>query len=262
VGLLGSLAPIAAEVNASLALGDPSINVRHGRRVEAFRGVLARPKSTLARGGQQAGDLLIMHFIELAPLAAVPRTIGTQRSFRISISSGEASTLTETMVARLARADGVMVSVDGTSLYHEGRAAGMIYQATLRRELHQSVGLEWAPVDPSIGMAELAGVDRDTITAWSRRSSQLREWATHNLQIVDQPLTAAQLAAAQKATRPAKPEELAWMQLVAQWRADPRSLRRSTRSAAHRSAHLLQHRAHPGCGREDRQGRVHPRRPR
>jgi conjugative relaxase-like TrwC/TraI family protein len=64
---------------------------------------------------------------------------------------------------RQARADGQLVSVDGTSLYHEARAAGVIYQATLRRELHQSMGLVWAPVDPSTGMAELAGVDRDTI---------------------------------------------------------------------------------------------------
>jgi conjugative relaxase-like TrwC/TraI family protein len=125
---------------------------------------------------------------------------------------------------RQARADGVMVSIDGTSLYHEARAAGVIYQATLRRELHHSLGLEWADVDPSTGMAEVAGVDRETITAWSRRSTQLREWAAHNLQVVDQPLTAAQLAAAQKATRPAKPEELAWAQLVAQWRADVRGL--------------------------------------
>jgi conjugative relaxase-like TrwC/TraI family protein len=125
---------------------------------------------------------------------------------------------------RQARADGVMVSIDGTSLYHEARAAGVIYQATLRRELHQSLGLEWAPVDPATGMAELAGVDRDTITAWSRRSTALREWAAHNLQIVDGPLSAAQLAAAQKATRPAKPEELAWTQLLAQWRADARGL--------------------------------------
>jgi hypothetical protein len=102
---------------------------------------------------------------------------------------------------RQARADGQLVSIDGTSPYHEGRAAGVIYQATLRRELHQSLGLEWAPVDPSTGMAELAGVDRDTITAWSRRSTALREWAAHNLHIVDGPLSAAQLAAAQKARR-------------------------------------------------------------
>ena len=37
-------------------------------------------------------------------------------------------------------------------------------------------------------------------------------------------MSAAQLAAAQKATRPAKPEELAWAQLSEQWRADARGL--------------------------------------
>ena len=125
---------------------------------------------------------------------------------------------------RQARADGHIVSIDGTSLYHEAKAAGVIYQATLRRELHQSMGFEWAPIDPSTGMAELAGVDRDTITAWSRRSTQLREWAAHNLTVVDSPFSAAQLATAQKATRPSKPEELAWAQLVEQWRADARGL--------------------------------------
>lgn len=123
---------------------------------------------------------------------------------------------------RQARADGRMVSLDGTSLFHEARAAGVIYQATLRHELHQSLGVEWAPVDPSTGMTEIAGVDRDTIRAWSQRSTQLREWAAHNLVSVDGPLSAAQLAAAQKATRPAKPEELAWSALREQWRADAR----------------------------------------
>jgi conjugative relaxase-like TrwC/TraI family protein len=125
---------------------------------------------------------------------------------------------------RQPRADGRLVSIDGTSLYHEARAAGVIYQATLRRELHQSLAIEWEPVDPATGMAEVAGVARDSITAWSRRSSQLREWAAHNLVSVDGPLSAAQLAAAQKATRPAKPEELAWSQLQEQWRADARGL--------------------------------------
>jgi conjugative relaxase-like TrwC/TraI family protein len=126
---------------------------------------------------------------------------------------------------RQARADGVLVSIDGTSLFHEAKAAGVIYQATLRRELHRSLGFEWAPVDPGTGMAELAGVDRASITAWSRRSSQLRDWAAHHLSVQDAPLSAAQLAAAQKATRPAKPEELAWGELLRQWRIDVRGVR-------------------------------------
>ena len=77
------------------------------------------------------------------------------------------------------------MSIDGTSLYHEANAAGVIYQATLRRELHRSLGLEWAPVDPQTGMAEIAGIDPESITAWSQRSSALREWAANNLVVVD-----------------------------------------------------------------------------
>ncbi|MDX1893398.1 MobF family relaxase [Mycolicibacterium sp. 050158] len=124
---------------------------------------------------------------------------------------------------RQARSDGKLVSLDGTSLIHEARAAGMIYQATLRRELHLSVGIEWAPVDPSTGMADIAGITPKMIKAWSKRSTQLREWAANNLVIDDgRGVTQGQLAAAQKATRPAKPEHLAWAELRQQWANDGR----------------------------------------
>ena len=145
---------------------------------------------------------------------------------------------------RQARADGQLVSIDGTSLYHEARAAGVIYQATLRRELHQSMGLEWAPVDPSTGMAELAGVDRDTITAWSRRSSQLREWAAHNLKVVE----AARCRRRSWRPRrkpPARPNPKSWpgprcwcsgapMSAACSWTAHP-STRRARRGARQRT---------------------------
>lgn len=100
--------------------------------------------------------------------------------------------------------------MDGTSLYHEAKAAGVIYQATLRRELHRSLGLEWAPVDPQTGMAEIAGIDPKTITAWSQRSSALREWAADNLTVVDaaKGLSAAQLGAAQRP--PVRPSPSSW----------------------------------------------------
>ena len=46
-----------------------------------------------------------------------------------------------------------------------------------------------------------------------------------NLVVVDGEPTAAQIAAAQKATRPPKPETLAWEELKEQWRADERGLK-------------------------------------
>ncbi|MCU1701125.1 MAG: ATP-dependent exoDNAse [Mycobacterium sp.] len=125
---------------------------------------------------------------------------------------------------RQPRADGILVSIDSKSLYHEAKAAGMIYQATLRQILHVERGFEWAPVEPHSGMAEIAGITTDDITAWSQRSTRLREWARDNLVVVDGEPTAAQLAAAQKATRPTKPEALAWQELKADWHADARGL--------------------------------------
>ncbi|WP_369736410.1 MobF family relaxase [Mycobacterium servetii] len=122
-----------------------------------------------------------------------------------------------------ARNDGALVSIDSKSLHHEAKAAGIIYQATLRHYLLQSVGLEWGPIDPHTGMAEVAGVAGDTIRAWSQRSTQLRAWAEENL-VVDEEAgaTAAQLAAGQKATRPAKPEHLSWGELKNLWAKDQR----------------------------------------
>ena len=83
---------------------------------------------------------------------------------------------------RQARADGTLVSLDGTSLYHEARAAGIVYQATLRRELTRMIGIEWGEVDPRTGMADIAGANRGDLTSWSQRATQLREWASGHLQ--------------------------------------------------------------------------------
>ncbi len=125
---------------------------------------------------------------------------------------------------RQPRADGALVSIDSKSLHHEAKAAGIVYQAVLRHELHAERGFEWNRVDEHSGMAEIAGVDTDSIKAWSRRSTRLREWARDNLVVVDGEPTPAQKAAAQKATRPAKPESLAWSALKDQWRGDDRGL--------------------------------------
>lgn len=125
---------------------------------------------------------------------------------------------------RQARADGVLVSLDSKSLHHEAKAAGVIYQAVLRHELHVERGIEWRDVDERSGMADIAGVTQKCVKAWSRRSTRLREWARDNLVVVDGEPNAQQLAAAQKATRPAKPESKPWEELKAEWRADARGL--------------------------------------
>ena len=97
-------------------------------------------------------------------------------------------------------------------------------------------------------MAEIAGVDPRDIKAWSQRSTRLREWARNNLVVVDGEPTAAQLAAAQKATRPTKPESLAWAELktaVARRRARPAPGPRRTLRGAHRAPRTQAHRTRP-----------------
>jgi conjugative relaxase-like TrwC/TraI family protein len=133
---------------------------------------------------------------------------------------------------RQTRADGTLVSIDSKSLFHEAKAAGIVYQAVLRHELHTERGVEWSAVDPFTGMAEIAGVTKKCIKAWSQRSTRLREWAHNHLVVVYGEPTAQQLAAAQKATRPAKPESKSWAELKEDWRADARGLKLD------RTAHL------------------------
>ena len=64
-----------------------------------------------------------------------------------------------------ARADGTLVSIDSKSLFHEAKAAGIVYQAALRHELYAELEVEWSPVDPFTGMAEIADVTK----AWLKR---------------------------------------------------------------------------------------------
>lgn len=178
---------------------------------------------------------------------------------------------------RQARADGRLVSIDGTSLFHEARAAGIVYQATLRHELHRLAGVEWGSVDPATGMAEIAGITPETITAWSQRSTQLRAWAAAHLSVVEHPaelengpadgrgtgpaagLSQAQLAAAQKATRPRKPESIAWPELRAGWRADRRGFRVS-RDAQRQALDARERSARQAAARVGRTGVVVDRR--
>jgi conjugative relaxase-like TrwC/TraI family protein len=149
---------------------------------------------------------------------------------------------------RQARADGRLVSIDSKSLYHEARAAGIVYQAVVRHELWAERGTEWN-VDERSGMGEIAGITKRCVRAWSQRSSQLRDWARDNL-VVEGEASAQQLATAQKATRPKKAESTSWGELTAQWRADTRGL--EIDRAAHTAARAARENDHRERGTRPR----------
>ena len=88
-------------------------------------------------------------------------------------------------------------TLDARVTYHHARTAGFLYQAVLRSELGQRLGVTFGPVVN--GVAEIEGVDRDLIRAFSTRrvaiEQKLAEWGTDSA-------TAAQYAALE--TRPDK----------------------------------------------------------
>lgn len=148
---------------------------------------------------------------------------------------------------KVARADGRMVAIDSQSMYHEAKAAGMLFQKSMRDRLSAALGIEWEDVDPHTGVAEIKGYTRETIKAFSRRSSALMDWARANLDTFSNLDTAAAaeagdhgatdadaaakearqrldwLDSAQKATRHKKLETLHYDELREQWQNDERS---------------------------------------
>ena len=106
---------------------------------------------------------------------------------------------THVLVANVGRTsdDGVWRTLDGRQLYLHAKTAGYLYQSHLRDELTRELGVDWQPV--TNGYADIAGVPRDVIEAFSRRRAQILE---HLEEVGHDSAAAAQVATL--ATRPAK----------------------------------------------------------
>jgi conjugative relaxase-like TrwC/TraI family protein len=73
---------------------------------------------------------------------------------------------------KLRCADGIWRTIDGHELFHHKKAAGVLYQAALRAELHSRLGVQFGA--PSAhGQAEILGVPKELMTAWSKRAAQI-----------------------------------------------------------------------------------------
>jgi conjugative relaxase-like TrwC/TraI family protein len=73
---------------------------------------------------------------------------------------------------KLLCADGIWRTIDGHELFHHKKAAGVLYQAALRAELHTRLGVVFGA--PSAhGQAEILGVPKEVMAAWSKRTAQI-----------------------------------------------------------------------------------------
>ena len=81
---------------------------------------------------------------------------------------------THVLVANLGRGpDGRWTALYGRALYRHAKTAGYLYQAVLRAELTRRIGVAWSPVRN--GVADVRGVHRPVIEAFSQRRQQIRQ---------------------------------------------------------------------------------------
>ncbi|MDN6457241.1 MULTISPECIES: MobF family relaxase [Actinomycetes] len=108
--------------------------------------------------------------------------------------------------------DGKVRTLDGVSLYHEARAAGMVYQATVREILSRELGVEFGEVVN--GCAEIVGLDdSDLIAQYSTRAREIDQWQADN----GLDVRASYERVAQKITRRAKDTDTPLEDLEVEW---------------------------------------------
>jgi Ti-type conjugative transfer relaxase TraA len=135
---------------------------------------------------------------------------------------------THVLVANVIKGeDGRWGALDARQLYRHAKTAGYLYQAQLRTELTRRLGVEWAPVRN--GAADLEGISRDVIRAFSKRRSEIEEIVGEQIENPYAAHTAALM------TRQAKDYSVTPERLMDEWRVraqglglDSRSLRRVT----------------------------------
>ncbi|MCW2985661.1 MAG: conjugative relaxase, partial [Conexibacter sp.] len=98
----------------------------------------------------------------------------TVAAFRHRTSrAGDPQLHTHSVVANTTSAEGYATALDGRALYAHARTAGFLYQAALRKNLTETLGVEWDPVHN--GVAEISGIDEQVLKHFSRRSQEIAE---------------------------------------------------------------------------------------
>ena len=127
--------------------------------------------------------------------------------------AGDPLLQTHVVIGNLARGgDGKWGALDSRLLYRHAKTAGYLYQAALRAELTERLGVEWGPVRN--GYADLAGVRREVVEHFSERRAEVVE---HMRERGARSARAAELAVLE--TRRRKEPPVPVERLREQWRA-------------------------------------------
>jgi conjugative relaxase-like TrwC/TraI family protein len=90
-----------------------------------------------------------------------------------SSRAGDPHLHTHSVIANATVAEGRATTLDGRALYAHARTAGYLYEAALRKNLTEALGVEWEPVRN--GIAEIRGIDREVLKHFSQRRTEILE---------------------------------------------------------------------------------------
>ncbi|HET7445317.1 MAG TPA: MobF family relaxase [Solirubrobacterales bacterium] len=192
VSLLGALG--GPEVGAEIAAA-------HAAAVKAALGYVQRHAGLTRRGAGGHEVLLGEGFIAAGYV---------HRSSR----SGDPQLHTHTLIANATRADGRFTRLYHPPIYDHAKTAGYLYEAEIRAELSERLGVRWQEVRN--GIAEIEGFDDEHLRFFSKRRAEILEAAGPEA-------SARSRQVANLETRRAK-EDLSGTDLRERWRSQAESI--------------------------------------
>ena len=220
---------------ANPATGDPLTKQRAGARVPGFDLTFRAPKSvsvlfgladneisSQVRDAHEAAVDSALDYMERHAAVArrghggvelVPGNGFVAAAFRHRTSrAGDPQLHTHVLVANMTKGpDGRWTALDGRKLYAHAKTGGYLYQAKVRHELVQRLGVEWGPIHN--GAADIVGIPQPVLRAFSRRRVEIERVMAER---GEQSAKAAQVAALD--TRQAKDYGVGADSLRDRWR--------------------------------------------
>jgi conjugative relaxase-like TrwC/TraI family protein len=138
----------------------PVVRDAHDRAVQDALGYIER-HATWTRRGRGGHRVLRGEGLKVAAFR--------HRSSR----AGDPQLHTHAVIANATTAEGRATTLDGRALYAHARTAGYLYEAALRKNLTESLGVEWEPARN--GIAEIRGIDSGVLKHFSQRRAEILE---------------------------------------------------------------------------------------